>query len=138
AWSWVEKMLHEAQRTLAPRATSVSMRTAVWIVMWIEPAMRAPARGWLSPYSARRAMSPGISSSARVISLRPNSAREMSAILKSVFSAMATVVGSAFLEGEFDLVEGGDGARIDALVEGELERDEVAYQDQVEELGQLT
>ena len=49
AWSWVEKMLHEAQRTSAPSAVSVSMRTAVWMVMCSEPAMRAPANGLLSP-----------------------------------------------------------------------------------------
>ena len=45
AWSWVEKMLHDAQRTSAPSATSVSISTAVWIVMWSEPVMRAPASG---------------------------------------------------------------------------------------------
>ena len=45
AWSWVEKMLHEAQRTSAPSATSVSISTAVWIVMCSEPAMRAPFSG---------------------------------------------------------------------------------------------
>ena len=45
AWSWVEKMLQEAQRTSAPSATSVSMSTAVWIVMCSEPAIRAPASG---------------------------------------------------------------------------------------------
>ena len=39
AWSWVEKMLQEAQRTSAPSATSVSMSTAVWIVMCSEPAI---------------------------------------------------------------------------------------------------
>jgi len=33
AWSWVEKMLQEDQRTSAPRATSVSMSTAVCTVM---------------------------------------------------------------------------------------------------------
>ena len=33
AWSWVEKMLQLTQRTSAPRAVSVSMRTAVWMVM---------------------------------------------------------------------------------------------------------
>merc|ERR1719375_1523701 len=37
AWSWVEKMLQLAQRTFAPRAENVSMRTPVWIVMWSEP-----------------------------------------------------------------------------------------------------
>src|SRR5215210_1383856 len=37
AWSWVEKMLQLAQRTSAPSATKVSIRTAVWIVMWREP-----------------------------------------------------------------------------------------------------
>ena len=48
AWSWVEKMLHEAQRTSAPSATRVSIRTAVWIVMWSEPAIFAPRSGLLS------------------------------------------------------------------------------------------
>ena len=33
AWSWVEKILHELQRTVAPSSTSVSIKTAVWIVM---------------------------------------------------------------------------------------------------------
>ena len=46
AWSWVEKMLHEAQRTSAPSACSVSISTAVWIVMCSEPEMRAPLSGW--------------------------------------------------------------------------------------------
>ena len=45
AWSCVEKMLHEAHRTSAPSSTSVSMSTAVWIVMCSEPEMRAPASG---------------------------------------------------------------------------------------------
>lgn len=42
AWSWVEKMLQEAQRTSAPRATRVSISTAVCTVMCSEPVMRAP------------------------------------------------------------------------------------------------
>ncbi len=46
AWSWVEKMLQLTQRTSAPSATSVSIRTAVWIVMWSEPMIRAPLSGW--------------------------------------------------------------------------------------------
>ena len=45
ASSWVEKMLHEAQRTCAPSSTSVSMSTAVCTVMCSDPAIRAPARG---------------------------------------------------------------------------------------------
>ena len=57
-------MLQEAQRTSAPRAVSVSMRTAVWTVMWSDPAMRAPFSGCAAPYSSRRAMRPGISCSA--------------------------------------------------------------------------
>ena len=51
AWSWVEKMLQDAQRTCAPSATSVSMSTAVWMVMCSEPVIRAPASGWLAAYS---------------------------------------------------------------------------------------
>ena len=46
AWSWVEKMLQEAQRRVAPSATRVSISTAVWTVICREPVMRAPARGW--------------------------------------------------------------------------------------------
>ena len=45
AWSCVEKMLQEAQRISAPSAFSVSISTAVWIVMCSEPEMRAPFSG---------------------------------------------------------------------------------------------
>ena len=78
AWSCVEKMLHDAQRTSAPSACSVSISTAVWIVMCSEPAMRAPFSGCRGPYSSRIAMRPGISVSAIAISLRPQSASAMS------------------------------------------------------------
>ena len=81
AWSWVEKMLQETQRTSAPSATRVSIRTAVCTVMCREPAMRAPASGWLAPNSSRSAIRPGISCSARRISLRPYSASDRSATL---------------------------------------------------------
>src|SRR5262249_55191707 len=67
-------MLHEAQRTSAPRLVSVSISTAVWIVMWSEPAMRAPRRGCNGPNSSRVAIRPGISVSAMAISLRPQEA----------------------------------------------------------------
>jgi hypothetical protein len=49
AWSWVEKMLHDAHRTSAPSSTSVSISTAVWIVMCSDPAIRAPESGLESP-----------------------------------------------------------------------------------------
>ena len=76
-------MLHDAQRTSAPSATSVSMSTAVWIVMCSEPVMRAPRSGCSSAYSRRADIKPGISCSARPISFRPHSAKERSATLKS-------------------------------------------------------
>ena len=76
AWSWVEKMLQEHQRTLAPRATRVSMRTAVWMVMWREPEMLAPLRGWAGPNSLIMDMRPGISTCASSISMRPASGRK--------------------------------------------------------------
>ena len=44
AWSWVEKMLQLHQRTSAPSAVSVSIRTAVWIVMCSEPVILAPVQ----------------------------------------------------------------------------------------------
>merc|ERR1719236_48879 len=87
AWSCVLKMLHEHQRTLAPSAAKVSISTPVWIVMWSEPLMFIPLKGWLGPSSLRAAMRPGISCSASVSSLRPNSARPKSLTLES---AMAT------------------------------------------------
>src|SRR5690606_33655833 len=81
AWSWVEKMLQLDQRTSAPRATRVSMSTPVWMVMWMQPRILAPLSGWAAAYLRRRPISAGISDSAMVSSLRPQSAREMSATL---------------------------------------------------------
>ena len=75
AWSWVEKMLQETQRTSAPSAVSVSISTAVWIVMCSEPMIFAPLSGCEAANSSRVFIRPGISCSARRISLRPNSAR---------------------------------------------------------------
>ena len=92
AWSWVEKMLHDAQRTSAPRAFSVSISTAVWMVMCSEPVMRAPFKGWAAANSSRMAIRPGISVSAMRISLRPQSAREMSAIARSWVLLMVSPV----------------------------------------------
>ncbi len=91
AWSWVEKMLQLAQRTRAPSATSVSMSTAVCTVMCSDPEIRAPRSGCWSAYSRRVAMRPGISCSASSISLRPNSARDRSATLKSVSASSMPV-----------------------------------------------
>ncbi len=84
AWSWVEKMLQLTQRTSAPRLTRVSISTAVWMVMCSEPATRAPCSGRASAYSRRSSIRPGISFSARRISLRPNSVRPRSATAKSI------------------------------------------------------
>ena len=81
ASSWVEKILQEDQRTSAPRAISVSIKTAVSIVMCNEPVIFAPARGLDSPYSLRNAINPGISFSQMVIFLRPQSAKDKFAIL---------------------------------------------------------
>ncbi len=47
AWSWVEKMLQEAQRTSAPSSTSVSMSMAVWMVMCRLPVTFRPLQGFL-------------------------------------------------------------------------------------------
>src|ERR1700674_5063764 len=71
-------MLQDTQRTSAPSSASVSISTAVWMVMCRLPMMRAPASGFLAPCCFRSAIRPGISCSARRISLRPNSACERS------------------------------------------------------------
>ena len=44
AWSWVLKMLQLAQRTEAPSSTSVSIRTAVSMVMCNDPETRTPLK----------------------------------------------------------------------------------------------
>merc|ERR1719424_456148 len=86
AWSCVLKMLHEHQRTVAPNADKVSMRTPVWIVMCKDPLISMPLNGWAAPNSLRAAISPGISCSASVSSFRPNSANPMSFTLESVMT----------------------------------------------------
>lgn len=65
--------------TSAPSSTNVSISTAVWMVMCKQPAMRAPFNGFSDPYFLRIAIKPGISFSAIIISLRPNSAKFISA-----------------------------------------------------------
>jgi hypothetical protein len=71
-------MLHEAQRTSAPSAASVSISTAVWMVMCSDPAMRAPRSGCAARNSSRIAIRPGISVSAMAISVRPQLASPIS------------------------------------------------------------
>merc|ERR1719230_298638 len=87
AWSCVLKMLHEHHRTFAPKAAKVSISTPVWMVMWSEPLMFRPLNGCAGPYSFRAAIKPGISCSAKVSSLRPNSAKPMSFTLESAIVA---------------------------------------------------
>src|SRR5690606_1744367 len=78
-------MLHDDQVTSAPKATRVSIRTAVWMVMWRHPAMRAPLRGCEAPNSSLNAIKPGISASASRISFLPYSAKERSLTLYLIY-----------------------------------------------------
>src|SRR5262249_13175486 len=91
AVSCVEKILQLDHWTSAPRAVSVSMRTAVWTVMWRQPAILAPFSGFDLPYFSRRAIRPGVSTSARSISLRPSCHRFSSFTLEGSFAALAKV-----------------------------------------------
>ena len=68
-------------------STSVSISTAVWMVMCSEPVTRTPLSGFGGAYLPRMDIRPGISCSAMSISLRPQSASEMSRDL--VILAMA-------------------------------------------------
>merc|ERR1719487_2453423 len=86
AWSWVLKILQEHHRTVAPKAAKVSISTPVWMVMCREPLISNPLNGWAGPNSLRAAMRPGISCSARVSSLRPNSASPISLTLESAMA----------------------------------------------------
>ena len=81
AWSCVENILHDDHLTEAPKATRVSIKTAVCMVIWIQPIILAPAKGFESPYFSRSFIKAGISASAKAISLRPKSARFRSATL---------------------------------------------------------
>ncbi len=74
------KILQEDQRTSAPRAISVSIKTAVSIVMCNEPVIFTPARGLGFTIFFARAINPGISFSQMVIFLRPQSAKDKFAI----------------------------------------------------------
>lgn len=65
--------------TSAPKATRVSMRTAVSTVMCRQPAIRAPFSGLEAEYISRIRIKPGISFSAMSRALRPQAARLMSA-----------------------------------------------------------
>src|SRR5580698_1607230 len=100
AWSWVEKMLQLAQRTSAPSATSVSISTAVWMVMCSDPVTRAPFSGCERANSSRTAMSPGISCSASRISFRPNSASDRSATLNGKDSVVMNTPPAMVLLGD--------------------------------------
>jgi hypothetical protein len=60
---------------------SVSISTAVWMVMCSEPVIRAPRSGCVAAYSRGPPSGPGISCSASWISLRPNAASDRSATL---------------------------------------------------------
>src|SRR3954447_1022898 len=84
-------MLQLAQRTSAPRLVSVSISTAVWIVMCRLPVMGAPCSGCSPAYFSRSDIRPGISCWASSISLRPYSARDRSATLKSLPVAVVVV-----------------------------------------------
>ena len=90
-------MLQEDQVTSAPRAINVSIKTAVWIVMCKHPAIREPARGCSSLYSARSAIKPGISASASSISFLPQAAREMSFTLKATKGIVVVLIYSIFV-----------------------------------------
>src|SRR3954469_17312986 len=90
-------MLQDDQRTVAPRATNVSISTAVWMVMCRQPAMRAPFSGWALPNSSRIAIRPGISVSAMLISLRPHPASERCLTLKSWNAASAMLEAPAWV-----------------------------------------
>ena len=59
AWSWVEKMLHETQRTSAPRSTSVSIRTAVWMVMCRLPMIALAGERLLGAVAVAQRHQPG-------------------------------------------------------------------------------
>lgn len=60
AWSWVEKILQLHHLTLAPRVLRVSIKTAVWMVMWSDPEILAPLNGFLAPNYSLSCISPGI------------------------------------------------------------------------------
>jgi hypothetical protein len=78
AWSWVEKMLQRPSARRRRGPTSVSISTAVWMVMCSEPVTRTPLSGFCLAYFLRIDIRPGISCSAMSISLRPHSASAMS------------------------------------------------------------
>ena len=55
------------------------------------PAIRAPFRGWVSPYSSLKLINPGISASAKLISFLPQSAKEISLTLYGTYAVVALI-----------------------------------------------
>src|SRR6202034_503611 len=87
-------MLHDAQRACAPSAFKVSISTAVWMFWCRDRVMRAPRSAFCAANSCRMAMRPGISVSAILISLRPQSARPKSLTRKSLGCLIAAFIYS--------------------------------------------
>ena len=154
AWSCVEKMLHDAHRTSAPSSTSVSMSTAVWIVMCSEPEMRAPASGLLGPNSARRARQTGHLVLGEVDLLASERGERDIGDAKvaprggcisrghggEVYGSVVGVGSGPRCSGPsqrlLDELQRGDGSRVDTRLLGHRDRHEVAVEHEVEELGE--
>src|SRR5260370_37930773 len=95
-------MLQLAQRTSAPSSASVSINTAVWMVMCSDPVVRTPFSGLSFAYLRRLDIRQGISCSAMEISLRPHSARLISATLDSRAVAVLMVLLCYIYKSRYD------------------------------------
>ena len=74
-------MLHPDHLTSAPSAVKVSIKTAVCMVICIQPKILAPLRGCSFPYLSLNFIKAGISDWAITISFLPQSANSISATL---------------------------------------------------------
>ena len=130
AWSWVEKMLQTPSGPGHRESTRVSISTAVCTVSRRarHPGPR-PAAGPQRGIRERSATRPGISCSARVISLRPKSAQRQ----RATFEVDARSRGPRRTDGRwsprvsgraerfFRDVDRRDGRRVDSLREREVD-----------------
>ena len=98
-------------------ARNEGRRVRTWMVMWREPEMLAPARGWAGPNSLMQDIRPGISTSASSISMRP--ARENRESKKKVSIGLSEDCSAGFAE--WDARDGQSRGNLGCASEGRRE-----------------
>src|SRR3989442_2670663 len=140
--SWVESGLEAQATTVAPPALSVRRRLAVSVVMWRQAPTVTPSRGRSLAKRSRMEVRTGMLLSAQAMRCRPRSASAGSAMSKFIGWGSPRLDGRSRAgchggrpspggQPSLELDEDGHRPRVQALLGGQVERNEVAVEDQV-------